>query len=170
MKQLLNIPHRTSHGMCPANGIHDLVHWRTSRDWSNEFLWGLGQGGAFAYLRFNAADPPRQMYIDISTPRQQRYLAELFEADFTESENRAFRSSWGKALQALDGGMPPVLGPMDMFHWKNDVKRYACFACINYCPSRAIQIQSKFPIRSHTDVNDRYHHRFVTFKDIAGQR
>jgi formate hydrogenlyase subunit 6/NADH:ubiquinone oxidoreductase subunit I len=68
------------------------------------------------------------------------------------------------------GGMPPVLGPMDMFHWKNDVKRYACFACINYCPSRAIQIQSKFPIRSHTDVNDRYHHRFVTFKDIAGQR
>ena len=54
--------------------------------------------------------------------------------------------------------------------WKNDVKCYACFACINYCPRKAIQIQSKFPIRSHTDVNDRYHHKSISFKDIAKQR
>ena len=54
--------------------------------------------------------------------------------------------------------------------WKNDVKCYACFACINYCPQRAIQIRSRFPIRSNTDVNDRYHHKSVTFKDIAQQR
>lgn len=54
--------------------------------------------------------------------------------------------------------------------WQNDVKCYACFACINYCPRKAIQIQSKFPIRSNTDVNDRYHHKSVTFKDIAEQR
>jgi ferredoxin len=54
--------------------------------------------------------------------------------------------------------------------WQNDVKCYACFACINYCPQKAIQIQSKFPIRSNTDVNDRYHHKSVAFKDIAKQR
>ena len=54
--------------------------------------------------------------------------------------------------------------------WQKDVKCYACFACINYCPQKAIQIQSKFPIRSNTDVNDRYHHKSVTFKDIAKQR
>jgi len=54
--------------------------------------------------------------------------------------------------------------------WKNNVKCYACFACINYCPRKAIQIQSKFPIRSNTDVNDRYHHKSVPFKDIAKQR
>ena len=54
--------------------------------------------------------------------------------------------------------------------WKEDVKCYACFACINYCPQRAIQIQSKIPIRSNTDVNDRYHHESVTYKDIAKQR
>lgn len=52
MKIILNIPHRSSHGMCPINGIRDLVEWRSIRDWSNEFLWGLGQGGGFAYLRF----------------------------------------------------------------------------------------------------------------------
>ena len=116
MKQILNIPHRTSHGMCPVNGIRDLVHWRSGRDWSNEFLWGLGQGGGFAYLRFNAADPPRQVYTGISTPRQHKYLAELFQASFTESENRAVKSSWAKAQQAVEAGTPPVLGPLDMYH------------------------------------------------------
>jgi ferredoxin len=54
--------------------------------------------------------------------------------------------------------------------WKNDVRCYACFACINYCPQKAVQIQSKFPIKSNTTVNDRYHHKSVTFKDIAKQR
>lgn len=54
--------------------------------------------------------------------------------------------------------------------WKDDVPCYACFACINYCPRKAIQVQSKFPIRSYSEVNDRYHHKSVTYKDIAGQR
>jgi ferredoxin len=54
--------------------------------------------------------------------------------------------------------------------WKKDVKCYACFACINYCPRRAIQVQSRFPIQSYTAVNDRYHHELVTYKEIAEQR
>ena len=116
MGKHLNIPHHPSHGMCPVNGIRDLVQWRSGRDWSNEFLWGLGQGGGFAYLRFNAADPPRQVYTGISTPRQHRYLAELLQADFTESEDRAFKSSWAKVRQAVEVGTPPVLGPLDMYH------------------------------------------------------
>ena len=116
MKIILNIPHRSSHGMCPINGIRDLVEWRSIRDWSNEFLWGLGQGGGFAYLRFNAADPPRQMYTGISTPRQHRYLAGLLCADFAEIENRAFRFSWDRAREAVDRNTPPVLGPLDMYH------------------------------------------------------
>ncbi|HVP20925.1 MAG TPA: BtrH N-terminal domain-containing protein [Anaerolineaceae bacterium] len=116
MKLLWNIPHRVSHGMCPVNGIRDLVQWRSHRDWSNEFLWGLGQGGGFAYLRFNAADPPRQVYTGISTPRQHRYLAELLGAGFTEIENRAFKFSWAKAQAALERGTPPILGPLDMYH------------------------------------------------------
>lgn len=66
----LTVPHRTAPGMCPVNGIRDLVHWRTGRDWSNEFVHGLGQGGGFAYLRINPADPPRQVYWGIASPRQ----------------------------------------------------------------------------------------------------
>jgi ferredoxin len=54
--------------------------------------------------------------------------------------------------------------------WKEKVACYACFACINYCPRQAIQVQSRFPIRSYSEANDRYHHKSVTYKDIAEQR
>jgi hypothetical protein len=113
---LLTIPHRPAPGLCPVNGIRDLVHWRAGRDWSNEFLHGLGQGGGFAYLRFNFADPPRQVYWGIASPRQHKYLAELFSAGCSEFENRSFKYSWKKALEAVDAGTPPVLGPLDMYH------------------------------------------------------
>jgi hypothetical protein len=116
MDHLLAIPHRHAHGMCPVNGIRDLVHWRSGRDWSNEFLYGLGQGGGFAYLRFNAADPPRQVYWGVAGPRQHAYLAGLLGADYSVAENRSFKFAWAKACQAVDAGTPPVLGPLDMFH------------------------------------------------------
>jgi hypothetical protein len=116
MEHLLTLPHRRAHGLCPVNGIRDLVHWRTGRDWSNEFVHGLGQGGGFAYLRFNFADPPRQVYWGTASPRQHKYLAELFKADFTELENRSFKYAWKKAQEAVDAGTPPVIGPLDMFH------------------------------------------------------
>ncbi len=93
MGNYLTIPHRSKEGMCPDNGISDLVHWRTGQNLSNDFVWGLGQGRGFAHLRFKQADPPRQVYTGIATPRQHRYLAELPGADFTELENRAFKFS-----------------------------------------------------------------------------
>jgi len=116
VEHLIDLPHRPALGMCPVNGIRDLVHWRTGRDWSNEFVHGLGQGGGFAYLRFNFADPPRQVYWGIASPRQHKYLAELFQAGYDELENRSFKFSWKKAQEALDAGTPPILGPLDMFH------------------------------------------------------
>ena len=116
MDQHLTIPHRTSHGMCPVNGIRDLVQWRSDRDWSNEFLHGLGQGGGFAYLRFNSADPPRQVYWGIAGPRQHQYLANLLGAGYTVVENRTFKFSWSKARCAVEAGTPPVLGPLDMYY------------------------------------------------------
>jgi hypothetical protein len=102
--------------MCPVNGIRDLVHGCSGRDWSNEFLHGLGQGGGFAYLRFNLADPPRQVYWGIAGPRQHEYLAELLGADYKVIENRTFKFSWKKAREAVEAGTAPVLGPLDMFH------------------------------------------------------
>jgi len=116
MENLLKLPHRLAPGLCPVNGIRDLVQWRTDRDWSNEFLHGLGQGGGFAYLRFNFADPPRQVYWGTASPRQHKYLSELFQAGYTEYENRSFKFAWKKAQEAVDAGTPPIIGPLDMFH------------------------------------------------------
>jgi NAD-dependent dihydropyrimidine dehydrogenase PreA subunit len=62
---------------------------------------------------------------------------------------------------ALSNGMPT---------WHSEVKCYACFACINFCPQRAIQVRSRFPVKSYTEVNARYHHPDVTYRDIAGQK
>ena len=114
--QPLAIPHRPAPGLCPVNGIRDLIHWRAGRDWSNQFVHGLGQGGGFAYLRFNAADPPRQVYWGIAGPRQHRYLADLLGAGYTEIEDRTFRFSWRKARAALEAGTLPVIGSLDMYY------------------------------------------------------
>lgn len=116
MKQILNIPHRTAHGLCPVNGIRDLIQWRTGNNWSNEFLFGLALGGGFAYLRFNAADPPRQVYWGNASPRQHKYLAELLTAEYNELENRSFKYTWKKAQEYIDKNIAPVIGPLDMFH------------------------------------------------------
>ncbi|MBN2349775.1 MAG: 4Fe-4S dicluster domain-containing protein [Bacteroidales bacterium] len=55
--------------------------------------------------------------------------------------------------------------------WKEETKCYACYACINFCPQQAIQIESKIPfVGSFTEINGRYHHKSITYKDIAKQR
>jgi len=54
--------------------------------------------------------------------------------------------------------------------WKEEVKCFACFACINFCPQKAIQIISKYPIKSFTKTNGRYHHYAINYKDIAEQK
>lgn len=55
--------------------------------------------------------------------------------------------------------------------WKKEVRCYACYACINFCPRRAIQIESKIPfVKSFTDINGRYHHESVTYQNISEQR
>jgi len=112
----LDIPHRPRDGLCPVNGLRDLVQWRTGIDWSNEFLWGLGQGGGFVYLRINPADPPRQVYWGNASSRQHEYLAGLLGAGLTATEGRSFKFAWDKAREALERGTPPVLGPLDMFN------------------------------------------------------
>jgi hypothetical protein len=116
MGTLLEFPHRTTPGMCPVNGIRDLVQWRSGRDWSSPFVHGLGLGGGFAYLRVNVADPPRQVYWGNASPRQHKYLAELFGAEYFEVENRTFKFSWRKAQEAVDAGTPPIIGPLDMYY------------------------------------------------------
>lgn len=54
--------------------------------------------------------------------------------------------------------------------WQKKTECFACFACLNYCPEQAIQVESTWYLRSRTTENGRYHHPEVTAVDIAGQK
>jgi Formate hydrogenlyase subunit 6/NADH:ubiquinone oxidoreductase 23 kD subunit (chain I) len=49
--------------------------------------------------------------------------------------------------------------------WRKDIRCLFCFACINYCPKRAIQVK-----HSKTLIRHRYHHAEVGPAEIAAQK
>lgn len=53
--------------------------------------------------------------------------------------------------------------------WQENVKSYLCYACLNYCPVRAVQIKSKIYMKSYTEENERYSHPYAT-DEIAEQK
>jgi ferredoxin/flavodoxin len=54
--------------------------------------------------------------------------------------------------------------------WQEAVKCHGCFACLSFCPEEAIQVKSKWYLKSYTEQNGRYHHPAIAAKDIAGQK
>lgn len=54
--------------------------------------------------------------------------------------------------------------------WQNDVKCHFCYACLNFCPKQAVQIKSKWYMKSYTQKNGRYPHPFATADEIAKQK
>lgn len=54
--------------------------------------------------------------------------------------------------------------------WQSNVKCYMCYACLNYCPAQAVQIKSKWYMKSYTEKNERYPHPWATADDIARQK
>lgn len=54
--------------------------------------------------------------------------------------------------------------------WKKEKDCYMCYACLNFCPMRSIQIKDKIYMKSHTPEKGRYNHPEVNIKDIAGQK
>jgi ferredoxin len=54
--------------------------------------------------------------------------------------------------------------------WVEEVECHGCFACLNFCPEQAIQVASRWYLRSHTETTGRYHHPQITAADIAAQK
>lgn len=54
--------------------------------------------------------------------------------------------------------------------WQDNIKCYMCYACLNYCPVQAVQIKSKWFMKSYTGDNGRYPHPYATADDIARQK
>jgi ferredoxin len=54
--------------------------------------------------------------------------------------------------------------------WQKNITCYLCYTCLNYCPSKAIQIYSKVWMKSYTPERGRYPHPYATVKDISMQK
>jgi ferredoxin len=54
--------------------------------------------------------------------------------------------------------------------WMPDIKCYLCYSCLNYCPFEAVQIYSKFWMKSYTAEKGRYPHPYATVGDISKQK
>jgi len=54
--------------------------------------------------------------------------------------------------------------------WQRGIKCYFCYACLNYCPREALQIKSKWYMKSFTPIKPRYPHPYATADEIAMQK
>lgn len=48
--------------------------------------------------------------------------------------------------------------------WQKEVKCFKCYACLNFCPNKAVQI------KGYTENKGRYSHPFASIEDIARQK
>ena len=54
--------------------------------------------------------------------------------------------------------------------WDDKILCFMCYACLNFCPAKSIQINSKWYMKSYTTIQDRYSHPYATVKDIENQK
>lgn len=54
--------------------------------------------------------------------------------------------------------------------WCDKTLCYMCYACINYCPVKAVEIESIPGVPSFTYENDRYCHPYAIYEDIENQK
>lgn len=54
--------------------------------------------------------------------------------------------------------------------WQRNIECYMCYACLNYCPTQAIQVYSKFYMKSFTKEKGRYPHPYARVQDMVKQK
>lgn len=54
--------------------------------------------------------------------------------------------------------------------WQKDMDCFSCYACLNFCPERAIQLKSSKLLQYYTKQNGRYHHPKISLNEIAVQK
>lgn len=61
----------------------------------------------------------------------------------------------------MEGGVP---------RWDRGTLCYMCFACLNFCPRKAVQIRSLPFVESRSPENGRYPHPYATIADLEDQK
>jgi len=54
--------------------------------------------------------------------------------------------------------------------WQKNTLCYMCYACLNYCPQKSIQIRDIPGVKSYTMQNDRYPHPYAGTNEISVQK
>jgi ferredoxin len=54
--------------------------------------------------------------------------------------------------------------------WHKKVFCYMCFACLNFCPQKSVQIKNIPGVKSYSKENGRYPHPYATIRDISAQK
>ncbi|MBN2521555.1 MAG: EFR1 family ferrodoxin [Bacteroidales bacterium] len=133
------------------------------------------------YIQAKEAYVEEKTYANYEIPRWQKVLFSLIPKSFNYESHRYMYQDLLRFYSDSNCNGCGICERVCLSHkiemtgkkpvWKKEIKCYACYACINFCPRQAIQIESRIPlVESCTDVNGRYHHKSVTCKDIAEQR
>jgi len=54
--------------------------------------------------------------------------------------------------------------------WSKKQLCYMCYACVNFCPAQAIQVEDIPFVKSFTRQNGRYSHPYAKVKDMEAQK
>jgi hypothetical protein len=114
---LIDLPHKVCGLTCMINGLEDLYEQRTGirlPDWLLLHLSGLL---GFAYMKNKNAPVPRMVFWGTPIAKYQyAELADLVGFHWRMTAGRTFPFSISRVKESIDGGVPALLGPVDMFH------------------------------------------------------
>ncbi len=115
--KLISLPHRVCGLTCMINGVEDLYERETGTRLPERLLFFLSGMAGFVYVRNRNAPTPRMVFWGMQIAKYQyAALADVVGFTWQMVENRGFSFTLNRAKEAIDHGVPPLLGALDMYH------------------------------------------------------
>jgi hypothetical protein len=99
------------------NGVEDLYEHKTGVRLPERLLFYLSGMAGFVYVKNRNAPTPRMVFWGLQVAKYQyAALADVVGFTWQMVENRSFAFTLDRAKAAVDQGIPPLLGALDMYH------------------------------------------------------
>ena len=116
MRRVLEMPHRAYDYNCMMSGLESLIEKERGIRFP-ERLMLLGSFIGFGYERTTRSDLPRRVQPGSGIGAgQYAFLAPIFGYAWSSSGGEPFPAAWSALKSLIDGGVPAILGELDMFH------------------------------------------------------
>ncbi|HWQ46003.1 MAG TPA: BtrH N-terminal domain-containing protein [Longilinea sp.] len=113
---IINLPHTVTDFTCPVKGIEDMYEWKTGVRLPDYFLMPLSMIG-FTNIKQKAAPAPRMVFWSTATGKlQHTFLGEVIGYRWTCMEGKGYKTTLQAVKVCIDGGVPVMLGLLDMYH------------------------------------------------------